>query len=41
MNGGSNMFGLVADQSNLDYLRNIFSKYLVYMAKKKKKKAET
>ncbi|CAI2364870.1 unnamed protein product [Moneuplotes crassus] len=39
MNG--NMFGLVSDQCTLDYLRNIFSKYLVYMAKKKKKKAET
>lgn len=29
------------DQYTLDYLRNIFGKYLVYMAKKKLKKAKT
>lgn len=40
MNGEINVFNMMNDQSNIEYLRNIFGKYLVYMARKKRKKAE-
>lgn len=38
MENGSNIFGMMNDQYTLDYLRNIFGKYLVYMARRKEKK---
>ena len=41
MEAGANMFNSLSDQYTMDYLRNIFSKYLVYIAKKKEKKAKT
>lgn len=40
MNGEINVFNMMNDQSNIEYLRNIFGKYLVYMARKKRKKAQ-
>lgn len=33
--------GLMGDSFTNDYVRNIFGKYLIYMANKKEKKAKT
>lgn len=38
MENGTNIFNMMNDQYTLDYLRNIFGKYLVYMARRKEKK---